>query len=114
MRFAPRLALLLIGASAAAVPAFALQSLGAEGKKIQGKWTGHVLNAGRARQANITEMVITNDKITARDQNRPMGEGSYKLQKAGQLDALALDRLSEASGEATRLRGADGKLLCAD
>ncbi|MEH3121269.1 MAG: hypothetical protein PGN16_04680 [Sphingomonas phyllosphaerae] len=30
------------------------------------------------------------------------------------LDALALDRLSEASGEATRLRGADGKLLCAD
>jgi hypothetical protein len=30
------------------------------------------------------------------------------------LDTLALDRLSEASGEATRLRGADGKLLCAD
>ncbi|MDR6787951.1 hypothetical protein J2Y58_001303 [Sphingomonas sp. BE138] len=30
------------------------------------------------------------------------------------LDALALDRLSEAAGEAARLRGADGKLLCAD
>ncbi len=30
------------------------------------------------------------------------------------LDALTLDRLSEASGEATRLRGADGRLLCAD
>lgn len=30
------------------------------------------------------------------------------------LDTLALDRLSEASGEATRLRGADGKLLCVD
>ncbi|WP_028965931.1 hypothetical protein [Sphingomonas phyllosphaerae] len=30
------------------------------------------------------------------------------------LDTLAFDRLSEASGEASRLRGADGKLLCAD
>lgn len=30
------------------------------------------------------------------------------------LDTLAFDRLSEASGEATRLRGVDGKLLCAD
>ena len=30
------------------------------------------------------------------------------------LDTLTFDRLSEASGEATRLRGADGKLLCAD
>ncbi len=30
------------------------------------------------------------------------------------LDALAVDRLSEADGEAARLRGADGKLLCAN
>jgi len=30
------------------------------------------------------------------------------------LDTLVLHRLSEASGEATRLRGADGRLLCAD
>jgi hypothetical protein len=30
------------------------------------------------------------------------------------FDALAIDRLSEAGGEAARLRGADGKLLCAD
>ncbi|MFK3890187.1 hypothetical protein [Sphingomonas sp. NPDC079357] len=30
------------------------------------------------------------------------------------FDTLSLDRLSEASGEATRLRGADGKLLCVD
>lgn len=30
------------------------------------------------------------------------------------LDAVALDRLSEGAGEAARLRGADGKLLCAD
>ncbi|VXD03096.1 hypothetical protein [Sphingomonas sp. 8AM] len=28
------------------------------------------------------------------------------------LDALVLDRLSEAGGEAERLRGGDGKLLC--
>jgi hypothetical protein len=30
------------------------------------------------------------------------------------LDALAVDRLSEAGGEAARLRGGDGTLLCTD
>ncbi|MEH3104511.1 MAG: hypothetical protein PGN12_11455 [Sphingomonas phyllosphaerae] len=43
----------------------------------------------------------------------PAGCARY-CQGRATLDTLALDRLSEASGEATRLRGADGKLLCAD
>jgi hypothetical protein len=43
----------------------------------------------------------------------PAGCARY-CQGRATLDTLALDRLSEASGEATRLRGADGKLLCTD
>ena len=45
---------------------------------------------------------------------RTPAECARSCQGRATLDTLALDRLSEASGEATRLRGADGKLLCAD
>lgn len=38
---------------------------------------------------------------------------AHACQGRATFDALALDRLSEAGGEAARLRGADGKLLCA-
>jgi len=85
----------LIGSLAGAllVPAGA-QEGGGDAQRLEGKWTGWVMEGTgdrpSQRRVEILEMVVTADKITARDRQRSMGEGTWRLDakpQPGHLDA---------------------------
>ncbi|HEY1174455.1 MAG TPA: TIGR03067 domain-containing protein [Verrucomicrobiae bacterium] len=79
---------------AMAISAMTLNSIAAEPsadqKRIMGIWQGAAVDGdgskpGSAR-ARIGEMVITEDKITAKDPHgNNMGEGTYKISRSGNL-----------------------------
>lgn len=86
--------LLLLGIVAVTMALLPLASHAAEPsadqKRIMGIWQGAAVEGdgskpGSAR-ARIGEMVITEDKITAKDPHgNSMGEGTYKISRSGNL-----------------------------
>jgi len=67
----------------------------AQRKRLEGRWTGQVVDGGGERgPVEIAELLITADRITGREgAGRSFGEGSYRLE-AGQpwsnLDATGI------------------------
>jgi uncharacterized protein (TIGR03067 family) len=62
--------------------------------RLQGKWTGHLMDGTgdrpSQRRGDIAEMLITAKTISAKDRQRSMGEGTYRLDsrpQPGYLDA---------------------------
>lgn len=86
--------LMMLLALATAAPAGSQGQENAERQRLMGTWTGWIVD-GRGDRPNamigkIAEMVITDRTIRARDDQRDMGEGSYRVgrdQGWGTLDA---------------------------
>ena len=86
--------LLMLGS---AYPAGSQGQEAAERQRLMGTWTGWIVD-GRGDRPNamigkITEMVITDRTIRARDDQQNMGEGNYRLgreQGMGTLDTAAV------------------------
>jgi uncharacterized protein (TIGR03067 family) len=86
--------LLLLIAVGCVLPVASQGQERAEKPRLTGTWTGWVVD-GRGERPNegvskITEMVITDKTIRAHDDQRDMGEGSYRIgrdQGWGTLDA---------------------------
>ncbi|MGV3754119.1 MAG: TIGR03067 domain-containing protein [Verrucomicrobiota bacterium] len=69
----------------------------AEQKKLMGVWQGAAVDGDGSKpgstRAKISELVITADKVTAKDgQGNSMGEGTYKLGKSGNF--LTIDNVA--------------------
>ena len=85
-------------------PVLAADSSAADFKKIEGVWQGAAVDGdgskpGSAR-ARISELVITAEKITAKDgQGNSLGEGTFKLGRNGNVVTI------DASGTAGQTRG---------
>jgi uncharacterized protein (TIGR03067 family) len=89
--------LMMLLAFGTAVPAGSQGQENADRQKLIGTWTGWIVD-GRGDRPNamigkIAEMVITERTIRARDDQRDMGEGNYRLgrdQGWGTLDAAGV------------------------
>jgi uncharacterized protein (TIGR03067 family) len=87
---------MMLSALITAVPAGSQGQENADRQRLVGTWTGWIVE-GRGDRPNamigkITEMVITNQTIRARDDQRDMGEGNYRVgrdQGWGTLDTAA-------------------------
>ena len=89
--------LTLLLAFGCAIPAGSQGQENADRNRLTGTWTGWIVE-GRGDRPNqmigkITEMVITERTIRARDDQREMGEGNYRVgrdQGWGTLDTAAV------------------------
>ncbi|NBV22317.1 MAG: TIGR03067 domain-containing protein [Proteobacteria bacterium] len=84
----------------------------AELKKLLGVWEGAAVEGDGSRpgsaRAKISELVITPEKITAKDgQGNPLGEGTFTLGKTGTM--LTID--ANGTGGQTRGKFYQGILL---
>lgn len=96
-------ALLGLAAVGAMLPAQSQDQEKAERQKLAGTWRGFVV-AGRGEREDrgpvkLTEVVITADTVTARDDNQSFGEGKYKL------DLTQTPRRMDSSGTTGNVKG---------
>lgn len=71
-------------------------------RRLEGKWTGWVMEGKgdrpSRRRAEILEMVVSRTTIQARDRQRSMGQGTYRVDpKPGHLDATSTEGRTRGS-----------------